>query len=48
MAVADLTPKDAASAPAREGRSLWSESLHRLLKNKAAVAGLIFLFVLLL
>lgn len=47
MAVADLTPRDA-SAPIRKERSLWAESWHRLLKNKAAVVSLIFIIVIVL
>lgn len=47
MAVADLTPRDA-SAPVRKERSLWAESWHRLLKNKAAVVSLIFIILMIL
>ncbi len=46
MAVAELTPRDA-SAPIRKERSLWAESWHRLLKNKAAVVSMIYIALLL-
>ena len=45
MSVAELSARDD-SAPIRKERSLWSESLIRLLKNKAAVVSMIFIGLL--
>ena len=45
MAVAELTPHDD-SAPVRESRSLWAESLIRLRKNKAAMVSIVFIVLL--
>jgi len=45
MTVAELTPRDD-SAPVRQQRSLWEESLIRLRKNRASMVGLVFIVIL--
>lgn len=45
MAVVELTPEDEAIL-ARKPRSLWRDSFYRLLRNRAAVAGGVFIIVL--
>lgn len=46
MAVAELSPRETVSESTRKERSLFEESMLRLLKNKVAVGSMIFLLVL--
>jgi oligopeptide transport system permease protein len=48
MAVTELTPQDTGAVSVRKERSPLSESFHRLLKNRIAVASIIFLFLLII
>jgi oligopeptide transport system permease protein len=44
--VASVTEADAEAMDVAQGRSLWSDALHRFMRNRAAVTSIVILLVI--